>query len=299
MLFLLGWGIYGIYGLFTRDTLEPDKEPPFVPYYYALNGREVYYKSKPDERYPAHYTLAVTSAPYASLSPNDAMPSEPFGEEAKKFVQSAISSKDIFIERLGHTLYAYIWLGIPENSSDVKTIEQQMLNAQMIAKGYSEYFPIVAPDKTKINPTYERVFLSLQKEAQNKRIGIWSLPENSPEARAKATEQRLKEEKEAEEEARKEKISEGKEKKMQQQEYLKNANTVVITSRGKKYYYTDCATVKGKTRTITIKQALKRGYKPCGVCEPPDHEITLENSGIDWDETIHVYRVERRKLLED
>jgi len=63
---------------------------------------------------------------------------------------------------------------------------------------------------------------------------------------------------------------------------LREANTVVITSRGKKYHHSDCQTVKGKTRTLTIAQALKIGYKPCGVCTPPAKPVT-EAPNLDFE----------------
>lgn len=209
-----------------------------------------------------------------------------------------IKSNDLHFEILGlDKNYAYVWLGIHENSFDI-TIKNQMLNALMIKNGYSSYSPTRMPDYVNVNPIYENVFLSLQKDAQDKRIGIWSLPENSPEELAKSKAKMLQEEKETAERERKEKLKEEKDKQRKQQEYLKKANSVVITPKGKKYHYSWCQTVRNSYKTITIKQARKRGYKPCNVCEPPEHEVTLENSNGYWeDEVIHVYLGENQRIL--
>ncbi|MBQ7733781.1 MAG: DUF4102 domain-containing protein [Synergistaceae bacterium] len=48
-----------------------------------------------------------------------------------------------------------------------------------------------------------------------------------------------------------------------------DSDTVVVTPKGKKYHYQSCRTVKGKYTRLTVEQARKKGYKPCGVCNPP------------------------------
>ena len=70
--------------------------------------------------------------------------------------------------------------------------------------------------------------------------------------------------------------------KKQEQEYLREANAVVITPKGKKYHYKDCRTVRGKYTRLTIAQALKKGYKPCGVCTPPAKPVT-EAPNLDFE----------------
>lgn len=87
-----------------------------------------------------------------------------------------------------------------------------------------------------------------------------------------AEEERLEREREAE-------------KKRQVQEYLRKANTVVVTPKGKKYHESDCRTVRGSSRTMTIAQAKKRGYTPCKVCSPPSSPVTAEN--IYWGDNVY------------
>ena len=79
--------------------------------------------------------------------------------------------------------------------------------------------------------------------------------------------------------------------KRRQEEYLKKANAVVVTPKGKKYHKPDCRTVRGSSRTLTVAQALKRGYTPCKVCVPPSQTVTLENSNIYWGD--NVYTIQR------
>lgn len=254
-----------IYIFFSGETKEP-----FVPHYYTWNGRDIYYESKPDQIHPDHYVLAVTQIPHSAESPRD-KPSEPFGDEAKKFVQAALRSRDIYLEHLGHSLYVYVWLDAPADSSDVKNIEQRMLNAQLISRGYSKYLPSRTPTGI-INSTYEKVFLALQKEAQNKRVGIWSLSKKSTSETRKSDPEKISvylgEKRvliDPNDDDDEEQLS---------QPAKKGANVginVVVTPKGKKYHYANCRTVKKSYRTLTVAQARKQGYKPCKVCNPPSY----------------------------
>lgn len=75
--------------------------------------------------------------------------------------------------------------------------------------------------------------------------------------------------------------------KREQEEYLKKANTVVVTPRGKKYHEPTCRTVRGSYKSLTVAQARKRGYTPCKVCNPPSKTVTLENSNIYWGDNVY------------
>ncbi len=270
VLLLLGLAVYFF---FIRNTEELVKEEPvkeiFTPYYYTTNGRDIYYCSEADQKYPDHYVLAVTHTPRVPESP--LYPGEPFGKEARDFVQAAILSRDIYLEHLKHSLYVYVWLDEPGDSSDIEAVRERMLNAQLISRGYSEYLPSEAPSLNAINPTYNEVFLSLQKEAQAKCIGIWSLPEKSSSKTQKYESEKISvylgenrvlidPNEDADDE-----IS---------QSSSNNSEvsvSVVVTPKGKKYHYADCRTVKKKYRVLTVAQARKQGYKPCKVCNPPSH----------------------------
>ena len=45
-------------------------------------------------------------------------------------------------------------------------------------------------------------------------------------------------------------------------------NNVVISAKGKKYHNPGCRTVKNVSKTLTITEAQKLGYKPCKICKP-------------------------------
>lgn len=99
--------------------------------------------------------------------------------------------------------------------------------------------------------------------------------------------ERERQQKEWEAEQEREQREQEVEKKRQIQEYLKKANTVAVTPKGKKYHKPDCRTVRGSSRTLTVAQARKRGYTPCKVCVPPSQTVTLENSNIYWGDNVY------------
>lgn len=44
---------------------------------------------------------------------------------------------------------------------------------------------------------------------------------------------------------------------------------VYVTRTGKKYHLKDCRYVKNSRFTLTLREALEKGYEPCKVCHPP------------------------------
>ena len=44
---------------------------------------------------------------------------------------------------------------------------------------------------------------------------------------------------------------------------------VYLPENGEKYHYEDCWTLKGNGRPVTLEEAKRLGYEPCGVCNPP------------------------------
>ena len=136
-----------------------------------------------------------------------------------------------------------------------------MLNTQLISRGYSKYLPSRTPTGI-INPTYEKVFLALQKEAQARHAGIWRLAASSPEKRAKSSVSGYRGERRV--------LIDPNEPDEDTPQISRVASVnVVITPKGKKYHYASCRTVRGRYTVLTVAQARKRGYKPCKVCSPP------------------------------
>lgn len=44
---------------------------------------------------------------------------------------------------------------------------------------------------------------------------------------------------------------------------------VYVTKTGKKYHRAECESLKKSKIEIRLKDAKKKGYKPCTRCEPP------------------------------
>jgi len=44
--------------------------------------------------------------------------------------------------------------------------------------------------------------------------------------------------------------------------------TVYITNTGKKYHVEDCRALDKSKKEVTISEAKRRGYTPCGICKP-------------------------------
>ncbi|WP_317900216.1 hypothetical protein [Aurantibacillus circumpalustris] len=59
-----------------------------------------------------------------------------------------------------------------------------------------------------------------------------------------------------------------------------NAQTVYIAEKGKKYHVKSCPTVKSNFKEIELKDAKKKGYKPCKSCGADKLKET-EEKGID------------------
>ena len=87
----------------------------------------------------------------------------PYGKEASQFTKKALTNKDVYLEydkepkdRYGRTL-AYVWLN-----------DKEMFNEQLVAKGLAraKYY---AP-----NGKYRSLFEKREKEAQSKKLNIWS-----------------------------------------------------------------------------------------------------------------------------
>ena len=45
--------------------------------------------------------------------------------------------------------------------------------------------------------------------------------------------------------------------------------TVFVTETGEKYHLGTCRHLQKSRREISVEEALKQGYQPCGACKPP------------------------------
>ena len=60
----------------------------------------------------------------------------------------------------------------------------------------------------------------------------------------------------------------------------KDKDVVFITAKSKQYHYKDCK-ILSKSKiiySITIKEAVNRGYSACKICNPPIAKPEMENN---------------------
>ncbi len=52
------------------------------------------------------------------------------------------------------------------------------------------------------------------------------------------------------------------------------AQTVYKTPTGTKYHLSDCRMVKNVSSALSVEKALKEGFAPCKICEPPFRTVS-------------------------
>lgn len=62
-------------------------------------------------------------------------------------------------------------------------------------------------------------------------------------------------------------------------------DTVCITRTGKKYHVCSCRYLSQSSISITLKNALARGYGACSVCDPPTGEVDSQETSTQADES--------------
>lgn len=158
-------------------------------------------------------------------------PVQPFGPEASSFTKELLTGKEIQLEMdIGERdkygrLLAYVY------------VDGNMVNEMLLEKGLARVAYIYEPNTKYVDDFYE-----IQKQAQQKEVGIWSI-ENY------ATDQGYKEE-------------EGK-----GQEEINNSCTIKgnINSKGEKIYHTEASpsykVTKPEEMFCTEKEAVEAGYR--------------------------------------
>jgi endonuclease G len=52
--------------------------------------------------------------------------------------------------------------------------------------------------------------------------------------------------------------------------YTAEKDTIVyVTNTGERYHTEQCSSVRNSKIEISLEDAVKRGYEPCGRCKPP------------------------------
>ena len=46
-------------------------------------------------------------------------------------------------------------------------------------------------------------------------------------------------------------------------------NTVYVTNSGNRYHRDNCRTLRRSKIAVTLEDAVKSGYSPCSICNPP------------------------------
>ncbi len=98
--------------------------------------------------------------------------SQPYFDEAKEFNRSMVEAKEITLEfdqekRDDYLrLLAYVWVATDPATGG----ESLLVNAELIKRGLARVY------SHRPNLKYRDHFVSLQKQAREKRIGIWSIP---------------------------------------------------------------------------------------------------------------------------
>jgi micrococcal nuclease len=58
------------------------------------------------------------------------------------------------------------------------------------------------------------------------------------------------------------------------------AQTVYVTNSGSKYHIEDCSSLRRSRIAVTLADAVRSGYEPCSVCNPPELSTTAGNAVI-------------------
>ena len=169
-------------------------------------------------------------------TPETVHPSKPvqfMGKEASGFNRELVEGKDVRLEydvqrtdKYGRTL-AYVYVG------------DTFVNAELVKQGYAQLMTIPP------NVKYQDLFLVLQKEAREAKLGSW----NDQAA--------------AEWEMRAQSVSSSKD---TSKSLADDSTTYYITKTGRKYHRFGCRYLAHSAFPIAEKDALAKGYTPCLVC---------------------------------
>jgi micrococcal nuclease len=169
-------------------------------------------------------------------TPETVHPSKPvqfMGKEASAFNRQLVEGKDVRLEydvqrtdKYGRTL-AYVYVG------------DTFVNAELVKQGYAQIMTIPP------NVKYQDLFLKLQKEAREAKLGLWS------------------DQAAAEWDMRAQAVSSSKD---TSKSSADDSTTYYITKTGRKYHRSGCRYLAHSAFPIAEKDALARGYTPCLVC---------------------------------
>lgn len=99
---------------------------------------------------------------------------EPYGKEASAHTKKRLQKKTVYLEldvgerdKYGRLL-AYVWLSRPKKES-ADEVRAKMFNAELLLNGYAQVLTVPP------NVKYAELFTSFQREAREKKKGLWGL----------------------------------------------------------------------------------------------------------------------------
>lgn len=168
-----------------------------------------------------------------------------FGTAARKFTSDLCFGKEVTVEVTDTDRYG-------RKVGKVTLPDGQLLNHELVAAGMAHWYEAYAPNDTTLK--------QLQADAKAAKRGLWSrtdvvLPWEFRKSKrdggsASARESAPKAPKPVEKPAN----SSG------------AVDTVYITETGTKYHNSGCRTLRKSKTAISLEEALRRGYTPCGIC---------------------------------
>lgn len=171
-------------------------------------------------------------------------PVQAYGKEASNFLTNLLKGEEVYIEYDGEKaeldkygrLLAYLYR-VPDGL---------FVNLEIVRQGYGHAY-------TKFPFKYMELFRFYEKRARENEKGLWSpdvmaIPPPTGLPAVVAQPPAVKEEPKSADEN----------------------TTVYITRTGKKYHRGDCQWLYASRIAVTLKEAKKRNYGPCKVCNPPE-----------------------------
>ncbi|AEG13881.1 nuclease (SNase domain-containing protein) [Desulfofundulus kuznetsovii DSM 6115] len=157
---------------------------------------------------------------------------EPYGKEASAYTRSRLDGRRIWLERdvqerdhYGRIL-AYAWLEPPAGDKPGEdAVRSRMFNAELLLKGYAQVMTVPP------NVKYADLFVRLQREAREKKRGLWGL-----------------------------------EVKDREPYYIGNARSKKFHRPDCEYGRQTAP--DNRVRFATKEKALDAGYEPCNACKP-------------------------------
>lgn len=155
---------------------------------------------------------------------------EPYGPEAAAFTKSLLENKKVRLEFDVEGKDKY-----GRTLAYVFMEDGTFVNAKLVAEGYAQIMTIPP------NVKYQDIFLKLQQQARNADKGLWGIQEGN--------------------------VQTG-------NGQVKTTGKYVGSMKSDKYHYPDCRWAKeisaeNQIWFTDVKEAKEKGYKPCGVCNPP------------------------------